>query len=125
MMSMTGMSSGPTSASGPAFAQTALGLQSRIGDNWQLGFRGNLHRVEDQTDNDSFGTPVAQASAAQIELRSSPTDSYKLASTRSWWRYRDDVPTIRIRPTSVRTISNGSTAARACRSVTSRSRTFS
>ncbi|MGA8807658.1 MAG: carboxypeptidase-like regulatory domain-containing protein [Thermoanaerobaculia bacterium] len=92
MMSMTGMSTGPTSASGPAFAQTALGLQSRIGDNWQLGFRGNLHRVEDQTDNDSFGSPVAQASAAQIELRSSPTDSYKLASTRSWWRYRDDVP---------------------------------
>ena len=43
MMSMTGMSSGQTSASGPAFAQTALGLQSRIGENWQLGFRGNLH----------------------------------------------------------------------------------
>jgi len=92
MMSMTGMTSGPTSASGPAFAQTALGLQSRIGENWQLGFRGNLHRVEDPNDNESFGTPVAQASAAQIELRSSATDSYKLASTRSWWRYRDDVP---------------------------------
>jgi hypothetical protein len=91
MTSMTGMSAGATSASGPAFAQTALGLQSRIGTNWQLGFRGNVHRVEDPTD-DSFGAPVAQASAAQIELRSSPTDSYKLASTRSWWRYRDDVP---------------------------------
>jgi hypothetical protein len=92
MMSMTGMSSGPASASGPAFAQTALGLQSRIGENWQLGFRGNLHRVEDPTDNASFGAPVAQASAAQIELRSSATDSYRLASTRSWWRYRDDLP---------------------------------
>jgi len=92
MMSMTGMSSGATSASGPAFAQTALGLQSRIGENWQLGFRGNLHRVEDPTDNDSFGAPAAQASAAQIELRSSNTDSYRLASTRSWWRYRDDLP---------------------------------
>jgi hypothetical protein len=92
MMSTTGMSSGPTSASGPAFAQTALGLQSRIGENWQLGFRGNLHRVEDPNENESFGTPAAQASAAQIELRSSPTDSYKLASTRSWWRYRDDLP---------------------------------
>jgi hypothetical protein len=91
MTSMTGMSTGATSASGPAFAQTAVGLQSRIGNNWQLGFRGNVHRVEDPND-DSFGAPVAQASAAQIELRSSPTDSYKLASTRSWWRYRDDVP---------------------------------
>jgi hypothetical protein len=92
MMSMTGMTAGAASPSGPAFAQTALGLQSRLGENWQLGFRGNLHRIEDQTDNESFGTPVAEASAAQIELRSSATDSYKLASTRSWWRYRDDMP---------------------------------
>lgn len=92
MMSMTGMTSGAMSQSSPAFAQTALGLQSRLGDNWQLGFRGNLHRVEDPNDNESFGTPVAEASAAQIELRSSPTDSYRLASTRSWWRYRDDLP---------------------------------
>jgi hypothetical protein len=94
MMSMTGMSTGASTASssGPAFAQTALGLQSRLGDNWQIGFRGNLHRVEDPNSNESFGTPVAEASAAQIELRSSPTDSYRLASTRSWWRYRDDLP---------------------------------
>jgi hypothetical protein len=92
MMSMTGMTSGTTSPSGPAFAQTALGLQSRIGSSWELGFHGNLHRVEDPNDDESFGTPVAQASAAQIELRSSPTDSYRLASTRSWWRYRDELP---------------------------------
>jgi len=94
MVSMTGMTSGTsaTSSSGPAFAQTALGLQSRVGDNWQIGFRGNLHRVEDPTSDQSFGTPAAEASAAQIELRSSPTDSYRLASTRSWWRYRDDLP---------------------------------
>lgn len=92
LTSMTGMSSGTTSASGPAFAQTALGLQSRVGDNWQVGFRGNLHRIEDPNSNESFGTPAAEASAAQIELRSSPTDSYRLASTRSWWRYRDDLP---------------------------------
>jgi hypothetical protein len=93
MVSMTGMSSGgAASPSGPAFAQTAVGLQSRLGDNWQIGFRGNLHRVEDPTDNESFGTPVASSSAATIELRSSPTDSYRLASTRSWWRYRDELP---------------------------------
>jgi len=94
MVSMTGMTAGTSAASssGPAFAQTALGLQSRVGDNWQIGFRGNLHRVEDPTSDQSFGTPAAEASAAQIELRSSPTDSYRLASTRSWWRYRDDLP---------------------------------
>lgn len=90
MVSMTGMTAGATSPSGPAFAQTALGLQSRFGENWQLGFRGNLHRVEDPSDNQSLGEPVAASSAAQIELRSSATDSYRLASTRSWWRYRDD-----------------------------------
>ena len=49
MMSMTGVT--PTQTAAPAFAQTALGVQSRIGDNWQLGFRGNLHRVEDPTDD--------------------------------------------------------------------------
>jgi hypothetical protein len=92
LMSMTGMTSGTTSASSPAFAQTALGLQSRLGDTWQIGFRGNLHRIEDPTQSDSFGTPAAEASTAQIELRSSPTDSLRLASTRSWWRYRDDLP---------------------------------
>jgi len=92
LMQMTGMTSGTTSASGPAFAQTALGLQSRLGDNWQIGFRGNLHRFDDPNQNETFGTPVAEASTAQLELRSSPTDSYRLASTRSWWRYRDDLP---------------------------------
>jgi hypothetical protein len=93
LMSMTGMTSSSTaSPSGPAFAQTALGLQSRLGDNWQIGFRGNLHRVDDPNQSETFGTPVAEASTAQIELRSSPTDSYRLASARSWWRYRDDLP---------------------------------
>lgn len=92
MVSMTGMSAGTASPSGPAFAQTALGLQSRLGENWQIGFRGNLHRVEDPTDDESFGSPVAASSAATIELRSSPTDSYRLASTRSWWRFRDELP---------------------------------
>jgi hypothetical protein len=92
MVSMTGMTAGTTSASGPAFAQTALGLSSRVGDNWQLGFRGNMHRVEDPTDSESIDGPVAASSAAQIELRTSGTDSYKLASTRSWWRFRDPLP---------------------------------
>src|SRR6185437_14888830 len=68
------------------------GLSSRVGDNWQLGFRGNLHRVEDPTDSESIDGPVAASSAAQIELRTSGTDSYKLASTRSWWRFRDPLP---------------------------------
>jgi hypothetical protein len=71
------------------FAQTVLGVQSRIGDNWQLGFHGNLHRIDDPTDNSRFGAPAAESSVMSMELRSSPTDSYRVASTKSWWRYRD------------------------------------
>jgi len=52
-------------------------LQSRVGDNWQIGFRGNLHRVKIRP-QDNFGTAVAASSAAAIEIRSSPTDSYRL-----------------------------------------------
>ena len=88
MMSMTGVAD---ETAAPAFAQTALGVQSRIGDGWQLGFRGNLHRVENPTDDARFGTPAAQSSVMSMELRSSPTDAYKVASTQSWWRYREPI----------------------------------
>jgi len=86
MMSMTGVAD---ETSAPAFAQTALGVQSRLGDGWQLGIRGNLHRVEDPMNAATFGTPAAQSSVMSMELRSSPTDSYRVASTKSWWRYRE------------------------------------
>ncbi len=88
MMSLTGVAD---ETSAPAFAQTVLGVQSRIGDEWQLGFRGNLHRVENPADTQTFGTPAAQSSVMSMELRSSPTDAYKVASTQSWWRYREPV----------------------------------
>jgi hypothetical protein len=90
MMSMTAVA-GETSA--PAFAQTVLGVQSRIGESWQLGIRGNLHRVENPMDAAAFGTPAAQSSVMSMELRSSPTDSYRVASTKSSWRYREPIST--------------------------------
>jgi hypothetical protein len=90
MVSMTGVAA---QTAAPAFAQTAVGVQSRLSDNWQIGFRGNLHRVEDPTDDRNFGTPVAESSAMQMELRSSPTDAYRVASTKSWWRFNPgDLP---------------------------------
>jgi len=88
MVSMTGVAA----QSVPSVAQTALGVQGRIGDNWQVGIRGNLHRIDDPSDDQRFGTPIAQSSVMSMELRSSPTDAYRVASTKSWWRYRDDVP---------------------------------
>jgi hypothetical protein len=86
MSSMTAVSQ---ASAAPAFAQTALGVESRLGDTWQLGFHGNLHRVIDPTEN-HFAAPVAESSVMQMELRSSPTDSVRVASTKSWWRYADN-----------------------------------
>jgi hypothetical protein len=87
MTSMSGVSDQTTSSSG--IAQTSVGLLSRLNDNWQLGFRGNVHRIDDPTDGQRFGDAAAQSSVMSMELRSSPTDAYRVASTRSFWRYRD------------------------------------
>ncbi|MGZ5492148.1 MAG: carboxypeptidase-like regulatory domain-containing protein [Thermoanaerobaculia bacterium] len=86
MLSMTGMTTAKQ-GDGPAFAQTALGVQSRIGDNWQVGIRGDMQRFDDPTDNVTFGPSAAQSNAVSMELRSSPTDTVRLASTKSSWRY--------------------------------------
>lgn len=72
----------------PAYAQTSLGVQSRLGEKWQLGFHGNLQRI-DAPQLAGTTSPVAGSSVMSMELRSSETDSYRLASTKSWWRYRD------------------------------------
>lgn len=88
MSSMTGMATAKQ-ADGPSFAQTALGVQSRIGDNWQFGIRGDMQRFDDPTDSQTFGAPVAQSSAMSMELRASPTEAVRYAGTRSMWRYAD------------------------------------
>ena len=88
MMSMTGVAA---QASDAQFAQTAVGVQSRINDDWQIGFRGNIHRIDNPSE-ETFGTAVAEASGMQMELRSSPTDAYRVASTKSWWRYGANIP---------------------------------
>ena len=88
---MVSMTSVPDQSSGAAgFARTAVGVQSRIGDNWQLGFKGNIHRVDDPSDG---GSPFAESSGMQMEIRPSATDAYRVGSSKSWWRYRDGVPT--------------------------------
>ncbi|HYR29251.1 MAG TPA: carboxypeptidase-like regulatory domain-containing protein [Thermoanaerobaculia bacterium] len=86
MLSMTGAAH---NAADPAFAQTALGVHGRIGDKWQVGIRGNMQRFDNGADGEPFGTPLAESSVMSMELRSSPTASYKVASTKSSWRYND------------------------------------
>lgn len=86
MQSLTGMSG----TSNPAFAQTSLGVQGRIGESWQVGLRGNLQRFENPNDEAMFGTPLAESSAMSMELRSSPTSAYRVASTRSSFRFIED-----------------------------------
>lgn len=87
MLSLTGVTNQPSSA---AYAQTALGVEGRIGETWQVGIRGNLQRFEDPNDEITFGgTPVAESSVMSMELRSSPTQSYRVASTKSSFVYVD------------------------------------
>jgi hypothetical protein len=86
MVSLTGVSN---QTAMPAFAQTAVGVQGRLGETWQVGIRGNLQRFEDPTDELRFGPPIAESSVMSMELRSSPTSSYRVASTKSSWMYRD------------------------------------
>lgn len=86
MVSMTGVADQSTNS---GFARTALGVQSRIGDTWQLGFKGNIHRVDDPTDGNVFGNALAESSGMQMELRSSATEAYRVASSKTWWRYRN------------------------------------
>lgn len=92
MLSLTGVTN---TASNPSFAQTALGVQGRLGDSWQVGLRGNLRRFEDPTDNVRFGNPLAESSVMSMEVRNSGDQSYRLASTQSSWTYADAAETDR------------------------------
>ncbi len=83
MLSVTGVTNQP---SNPAYAQTALGVQGRLGDSWQVGVRGNMQRFEDPNDDVRFGDAVAESSVMSMELRNS-SDSYKVAWTKSSWSY--------------------------------------
>ncbi len=91
MVSMTAVGDQPDT---PMSAQTSVGVQSRLTDSWQLGVRGNIHRIDDPTDSNggSFGTTAAQSSVMSMELRSADNDAYRLASTKSFWRLRSDSP---------------------------------
>jgi hypothetical protein len=86
MLSLTGVANQPAN---PAYAQTSVGVQGRIGETWQVGLRGNLKRFDDPSDEDMFGSPIAESSAMSMELRSSPTQAYRVGSTKSSWTYRD------------------------------------
>ncbi|HEX7190195.1 MAG TPA: carboxypeptidase-like regulatory domain-containing protein [Thermoanaerobaculia bacterium] len=89
MSQVTGVSD--QTANAPGIAQTSFGVLSRLGDTWQIGVHGNMHRIDDPTDSQRFGDAAAQSSVMSMELRSSPTDAYRVASTRSFWRYRDTI----------------------------------
>jgi hypothetical protein len=86
MVSMTGVADTKSAA---AYAQTGVGLHSRLGESWQIGIRGDVQRIDDPTDQKSFDGIAAETAAMEMELRSSPTTSYRVVSTQSSWRYRD------------------------------------
>ncbi len=85
MVSMTGVAN-----AAPSYAQTALGLHSRLTDNWQLGITGNMQRLANPIDtSEDLTSPVAESSVMSMEIRSGAHESYRVASTKSWWRYRE------------------------------------
>lgn len=84
MLSVTGVTNTPSST---AYAQTAVGVQGRIGETWQVGIRGDLQRFEDPNDEVRFGAPVAESSIVSMEIRPSATQSYRVATTQSKWLY--------------------------------------
>jgi hypothetical protein len=86
MFSLTGVSN---QTANPAFAQTSLGVQGRLNETMQVGVRGSMQRFEDPNDEVRFGTPLAESSDMSVELRSSPRNAYRVASTRSSWMYSD------------------------------------
>lgn len=86
LATLTGVTNQP---SNPAYAHTALGVQTRLGDSWQVGLRGDMQRFEDPTDDVRFGDALAESSVMSMELRSTDDQSYKIASTMSSWTYAD------------------------------------
>jgi hypothetical protein len=86
MLSLTGVTNTPAN---PAYAQTALGVQGRFGESWQVGIRGNMQRFEDPTDAVRFGPAVAQSSVMSMEVQSSPTQTYRVATTVSKFLYAE------------------------------------
>lgn len=86
MVSMTGVADAKSAA---GYAQTGVGLHSRLGEGWQLGIRGDVQRIDDPTDQKAFDGIAAETAAMEMELRSSPTTSYRVVSTQSSWQYRD------------------------------------
>ena len=65
MLSVTGVTNQPTN---PAYAQTALGVQGRLGDSWQVGLRGNMQRFEDPIERHAELLQVAEKRFAQLKL---------------------------------------------------------
>lgn len=98
MVSLTGVSN---QSSNPAYAQTALGVQGRLSESWQVGLRGNMQRFEDPTDDVTFGSAIAESSVMSMELRSSGDQSLRLATTSSSWTYAD-IPDAENREADVR-----------------------
>ena len=84
LATLTGVTNQP---SNPTYAHTALGVQTRLSESWQVGLRGNMQRFEDPTDDVRFGDALAESSVMSMELRSTDDQSYKIASTMSSWTY--------------------------------------
>jgi len=67
------------------YAQTALGVRGNLGRGWQIDFSGRLQMIDGDQAVEGTDSLLAESRGVQMQLRSSATDSYQIASTHNSW----------------------------------------
>lgn len=67
------------------YAQTAVGVRGNLGRGWQIDFSGQLQLIDGDQSVQGTDSPLAESRGVQMQIRSSATDSYQIASTRNSW----------------------------------------
>lgn len=71
-----------------AFAQTAVELRGQLPTGWTVDIAGQMHQVESSM-VESFSSRSGEASGIAMSLHTSPGQSLRIASNRSWWKVDD------------------------------------
>jgi hypothetical protein len=71
-----------------AFAQTAVELRGELPTGWTVDIAGQMHQVESSM-VESLTSRSGEASGIAMSLHTSPGQSLRIASNRSWWKVDD------------------------------------
>jgi hypothetical protein len=81
MVSLTGFSGQEQNSS---YAQTALELNGRLPSGWTVNVAGKMHQVENSA-MEEFAGRFGESAGIVMALETSPRESVRIASARSWW----------------------------------------